>query len=179
MYTEQDMNDINARLRKNWLALIPVWLVILAAYVFALAARVRWLAMVAGPLLFVAVCYGIVDRLWPLMRYRRFLRDMENGLSREVRGTVVAIDAAAQLQDGAMVLPVRLRLEADGSGAEPARHSSIAAERLNLESAEDTRDERVLYLNASKREMMPGAGASVRLRCFGRHIRQAEVVSPC
>ena len=43
------------------------------------------------------------------VRYRGFLRDAERGLSREVRGVVVAVSADAEPQDGAMVLPVRER----------------------------------------------------------------------
>ena len=172
MYSERDMNDVNARIRKAWLALIPVLLLIAGAYIYALAARVRWLAMVAGPLLFVAACYGFLAHLWPNMRYRNFLRDMENGLSREVRGTIIGVSEQPQLQDGAMVLPVRLRLAEEEGADRPAVGESAQAHRLRLEEAgEDTRNERILYLNASKRDSLPVPGTEVTLRCFGRHIR--------
>ena len=172
MYSDQDMKEIDARIRKSWLTLTPVLLVLAGLYVYALAARVQWLAMAAGPLLFVAACYGFLAHLWPDLRYRNFLRDMESGLSREIRGTIVEISDAAQLQDGAMVLPVRLRL-AEADGERPVVGESAQAHRLRLEGAgEDTRDERILYLNASKWDALPGPGTEVTLRCFGRHIRQ-------
>ena len=132
MYSAQDMNDVNARLRKAWLALIPVMVLIAGAYIYALAARVRWLAMVAGPLLFVVACYGFLAHLWPNMRYRNFLRDMENGLSRELCGTIIEISETPQLQDGAMVLPVRVRLSEENT-ERPAVGESAHAHRLRLE----------------------------------------------
>ena len=146
MYSENDMKAINGRIRKNLLVLAPVLAALLAAYVYALAAGVEWLAMAAGPLIFVAACYGFLACLWPNLRYRRFLLDMDQGLSRELRGSVVDIAGTAELQDGAMVLPVRLFLD-------------------------DAGDERIVYLNASKREGFPGPGTPVALRCYGRHIR--------
>ena len=175
MYTERDMNDINARIRKVWLALVPVLLVIAAAYIYALTARVQWLALAAGPLLFVVACYGFLAHLWPNMRYRNFLRDMENGLSREIRGTIIEVAETPQPQDGAMVLPVRLRLAEEEGADRPAVGESAQAHRLRLEEAgEDTRNERILYLNASKRDGLPAPGTVVTLRCFGRHIRAVE-----
>lgn len=172
MYSEQDLNVINAKIRKNWLVLAPVLAVILAVYVYALYAGIEWLAMVAGPLLFVAACYGLLAYLLPNLRYRRFLTDLQTGLNRDLRGTVLAIGETAEPQDGAMVLPVRLRLEPDGAQAGAAE--SVAARRLGAESAEDTRDERIVYLNKSKRDQFPGVGTRVLLHCFGRHIRSVE-----
>ena len=146
LYSERDMIEINRRIRGDLLALIPVLAALAAVYVYALAAGVQWLAMAAGPLIFVAACYGFLACLWPNLRYRRFLLDMDQGLSREMRGSVVDIAGTAELQDGAMVLPVRIFLD-------------------------DAGDERIVYLNASKREGFPGPGTPVALRCYGRHIR--------
>ena len=173
MYSERDMNEINARIRRSALALTPVLAVILGLYIYALAARVRWLAMVAGPLLFVVACYGFLAKLWPDLRYRRFLRDMESGLSREMRGTIVAISDAAELQDGATVLPVRLKL---AEGEECAVGESVQSHRLAVEAGENAGDERIVYLNASKRDCLPGPGAAVKLLCYGRHIRAVETL---
>ena len=173
MYTERDMAQINGKIRKNCLALGPVLAALAAAYVYALSARVKWLAMVAGPLLFVAACFGFLFFLWPNLRYRGFLRDMQQGLSRDVKGTIVSISGDEEMQDGAMVLPVRVRLDPDADAAE-AKQTSALAERLRLETDDDTRDERIVYLNASKRVGFPGPGARVTLHCFGRHVRSVE-----
>ena len=171
MYSEKDLNEINDRIRKNWLALAPILAALLGAYIYGLEARVKWLAMAAGPLLFVAACFGFLAYLWPNLRYRGFLRDMQMGLSRDVRGTIVSIGEAAEPQDGAMVLPVRVALD----DAEET-HASSLSERLELHDAEDTSAERIVYLNASKRAGFPGPGSRVALHCFGRHIKAVEAL---
>ena len=171
MYSEKDLSESNGKIRKNWLVLTPVLAALLAAYVYGLAARVKWVSMVAGPLLFVAACFGFLAYLWPNMRYRGFLRDMEMGLSRDVKGTILSISEAAELQDGAMVLPVRVKLDAPEE-----THTSSLAERLEAEGAEGNRDERIVYLNATKRALFPGVGSDVVLHCFGRHIKAVEAL---
>ena len=172
MYSESDIDQINAKIRRNWLVLGPLLAVILAGYIYALKTGVEWLAMVFGPLLFVAACYGLLAYVMPNTRYRAFLQDMQAGLSRDLKCTVVEIAGEAELQDGAMVLPVRVRLPHEEGKA--ARHASSAAERLNLAAEDDTQDERIVYLNASKRELFPEPGAEVLLHCYGRHIKSVE-----
>jgi len=174
MYSERDMLEVNGRIRRGWLVLVPVLAIFAAAFVFALVKRNHALALAALPLLIVAFIYGFVAHLWPNLRYRRFLQDMANGLSRDVRGVIVNVADVAELQDGAMVLPVRVQLTGADSGAQNA--ASALSERIHqLEAGEDTREERILYLNASKRDRLPPVGAAVTLHCFGRHIRSAEV----
>lgn len=150
MYSEADMSEINARIRRCWVTLVPVLAGLLAAYVLALAKGVRWPALAAGVLFTVVACYGVLAQLLPNWRYRKFLGDMRKGLSRELKGTIVEISGDAQLQDGAWVLPVRIFVDA-------------------------LQDEHIVYLNASKRELLPGPGTRVTLRLYGRHIREAEV----
>ena len=111
--------------------------------------------------------------LWPNSRYRGFLRDMETGLSRDVRGTILEISDVPEMQDGAMVLPVRVQL--DAAEATPVQVSA-AARRLEAVTGEDTEAERIVYLNASKREGFPKPGAAVVLHCFGRHVKAVEAL---
>ena len=174
MYTERDLAVINGKIRRNWLALAPVLAALLGVYIYALAAGIEWLAMVVGPLLFVTACYGLLAYLVPNMRYRSFLMDMEAGLSRDVRGTIVAISDAAEYQDGARVLPVRVKPDPEEGGGSAVPQTTVEARRLRLDSPEDTGDERIVYLNASKREGFPGPGARVTLHCYGRHIKSVE-----
>ena len=176
MYSDKDMAEINVRIRKNWLVLAPVLALLLAAYVYGLSARVKWVSMVAGPLLFVAACFGFLAYLWPNLRYRGFLRDMEMGLSRDVKGTILSIGDTAEPQDGAMVLPVHVELAPEATEGREAMRASALAERLEAEGDEDTRNERIVYLNASKRDGFPEPGTEVVLRCFGRHVKAVETL---
>ena len=172
MYSERDMQEINGRIRKNWLVLVPILAVLLAAYVYGLETSVQWVSMVAGALLVVAACYGLLAYLMPNYRYKGFLIDMAQGLSRDVKGTVVEIGDKAELQDGAMVLPVRVLLDSDEPAA--AIGASAQSRRLGLEDEKDTQGERIVYLNASKRDQFPKAGAEVLLHCYGRHVKSVD-----
>ena len=151
MYSEQDLALINGKIKKNLSLLLPIVAVILALYIGGMVWAVEWLVMVAGPALFVAICYGVLAYLRPNMQYRRFLLDLRDGLSRELRGTVVSVAEQDEMQDGARVLPVHIFLT-------------------------DEQDERIVYLNASKKDYLPGPGTEVELQCFGRHIREARAL---
>ena len=148
MYTDRDTIEIRNKLRKNWAVLTPALLIILGFYIWALRQRVEWLAMVTGPLLFVIACFGFIAYIYPNAKYRRFLLELQTGLTREMRGIIVSVSNTPEEQDGAMVLPVHLLLT-------------------------EEQDERIVYLNASKTEQFPKIGTEVLVRCCGRHIREA------
>ena len=150
MYSQQDYLDINRKIRKKEAILGAVLLVMLAGYTIALILRIRWLAMLCGPLLFVAACFGITFALWPDLRYRNFLRDLDSRLTQEISGTVLSVSQEAELQDGALVLPVHIWLDKD-------------------------QDDHIVYLNASKADGFPPVGTKVTLQCGGRHIRNIQI----
>ncbi|MBQ8972635.1 MAG: hypothetical protein IJ074_06095 [Clostridia bacterium] len=147
MYTEQDDRHIAGELRRY--GIITGVLVVALLTVYILSLKYRWsaAAMVTACALFIAVAFMVLEYLWPCARYKRFLKDMREGLHRELEGTIVEIADQEDLQDGVRVLPVRIFLE-------------------------DEQDERIVYLNADKRAQFPQAGAKVRVNCFGRHIRE-------
>lgn len=147
MYTQQDMNEIAQRLKKYWSITGVIEAIILAFYVLGMIKRWEIAVMVFGALFFIVICYMFVMYLLPCIRYRGFLRDMNSGLGREIEGTIVEISANEDLQDGVRVLPVRILLKKED-------------------------DERIVYLNASKKELFPKEGAEVRLNCYGRHIKE-------
>ena len=149
MYSEWDMADANRRIRKCWLALAIAVATLLAMYVAGLALRLKGLVYVPGVLLVASVTFICAFYLLPELRYRRFLVDMGQGLTRDMEARVLSIDADAALQDGVRVHPVHILL------AEPE-------------------DERIVYLNTSKRDRFPGVGATVRLHLYGRHIVNCE-----
>lgn len=150
MYSQQDYIDINRKIRKKEVILGAALIAFLAGYILALILRIKWLAMLCGPLLFVAACFGITFALWPDLRYRNFLRDLDSRLTQEISGTVLSVSKEAELQDGAMVLPVHIRLDKD-------------------------QDDHIFYLNASKADGFPPVGTKVTMQCGGRHIRNIQI----
>ena len=147
MYSERDRAELGRTIRRCALQMAAALAALLALAVVGYARRLLWLALGAMALFAVTVCFGAIFRLSPCLRYRRFLTDMENGLSREMTGRVVAVADADELQDGARVLPVRIFVD-------------------------QAQDERVVYLNVSKRALFPAEGTRVRLKLYGRHIRE-------
>lgn len=169
MYTEQDSIDIGRAAKRSWIGTGIAAGLVLAVYIYALAARVEWLAYAAGALLFVAVAYGAIAHIIPNERYQRFLRDMKMGGSHDMAGTIVTVDPEEELQDGVRVLPVHLLLDED-----QVVHDTTSNAARRLDNAPE-RDERILYLNATKAANFPPSGTRVKLRCFGRHITACEV----
>lgn len=147
MYTQQDMTDIRQRIGKYSLILAVVLAALIAVYVVCMIVRIQWLAMLDAAAIFVAVCFMWCMYLYPCIRYRGFLKDMETGLVRQMEGSIVAVSDQEDLQDGVRVLPVRIFLK-------------------------DEQDERIVYLNASKTAGFPAVGSEVKLSCYGRHIRE-------
>ena len=151
MYTEQDRTDIRQRVVKYSVILAVILAALIAVYVMCMIVRIQWLAMIDAVVMFAAACFMWCVFLYPCIRYMGFLKDMQTGLAREIRGSVVDVSEKEDLQDGVRVLPVRVFLH-------------------------EEQDERIVYLNASKADGFPAVGTEVRLNCFGRHIKEVAAV---
>ena len=145
MYSEKDFEIINAKIRKNVIVLSAVTAFIVAGLVAALVIGIEWLATILGPAIFVAITFGMTAYVLPNARYLRFLKDMKEGLSREMCGEVIEISSDEEEQDGVRVRHVRIHLA-------------------------DEDDERFVYLNVSKEDLFAHVGDKVRMQCYGRHI---------
>lgn len=147
MYSQQDIVDIRRRIARCVRVMIPVLAAFAALSALGYVRRIEWLALGALALLAAAAIFGGAFFLWPRLRYRAFLTDMQEGLSREMVGSVVEVSDVPEPHDGARVCPVRILLT-------------------------EEQDERIIYLNVSKRAFMPPVGAEARFRLYGRHIRE-------
>lgn len=145
MYSEKDMVQINGKLKKNVIALCIVTVILLGGFVAALILAIEWLAMVMGPLTFLGAAYCCTAYIIPNAKYRKFLKDSREGLSREICGSIVEISEKEEEQDGVRTLQVRVHLA-------------------------DEDDERFVYLNVSKKALFAKVGDNVRMKCCGRHI---------
>lgn len=150
MYTQQDKIQVRGRIVKYSIVTGVVMAALIALYVVGLVQRWEIGVMVTGGAMFAVMCFGWLMFIWPCVRYTFFLRDMTEGLTRVVAGSIVEVSQQEDYQDGVRVLPVRIFLT-------------------------EEQDERIVYLNATKAEGFPKPGAQVELRCYGRHIK--EVVS--
>lgn len=151
MYTQQDRDQAKNRIRKYCVIMAVIEAVLIALYVVCIKQRWQVALIADGCAMFAVICFMWLMFIWPCIRYNGFLRDMSEGIGRKLEGSIVEISQQEDLQDGVRVLPVRIFLK-------------------------EEQDERIVYLNATKAENFPKAGAEVRLNCFGRHIKEVEIV---
>ena len=144
LYTEGDRTRAE-RLARRWtLILGGAELVLLAAYVAGIALGRRWMMLAALLLGFIAALFLGDLCLLPALRYRKFLRELETGLRRSAICTVDFLKPEAEMQDGARVREMQVRLS-DG-------------------------DSRIFYVNADHADQVPEPGAQIELESYGRHV---------
>ena len=144
LYTEGDRTRAE-RLARRWtLILGGAELVLLAAYVAGIALGWRWMMLAALLLGFIAALFLGDLCLLPALRYRKFLRELETGLRRSAICTVDFLKEEVELQDGARVREMQVRLS-DG-------------------------DSRIFYVNVDHADQVPEPGAQIELESYGRHV---------
>jgi len=148
MYTENDRIITGKSIRKWSAVLILVTLVFLAAVAAGLILRSMVLTVAASVLGVWAFLFVFFMFLNPMLKYGKFLKNLEAGLKRDAEGAVVSISPDTEEQDGAVVHTMQL-LVAEG-------------------------DERRLYLNAAKKEFFPAEGEHILAHCCGRHVIAIE-----
>lgn len=149
LYTEVDMTAARSRVNKNtWKLCIPLC-ALLIGYVALIAVGSRWWMLAVLLAAFAWTVFDFDVYLLPEIRYKHFLKQMEEGLRRTTEATIVDVEDSPQPRDGAVVLAVRVELT-DGSG------------------------ERMFWLDTRKTENFPPVGTRVRLESCGRHITAIE-----
>ena len=100
LYSQQDIQDNRLRARKEALLTAVLALPFLAAAIAGFVVRAELLC-IAGCALLCAVVILMTDlRLMPVVRYGRFLQDVQTGLSRTTAGTLVRLGQDEGYQDG-------------------------------------------------------------------------------
>lgn len=151
MYTQQDQIQNKKRIIKYCVIMGVVLAGMLAVYIMGIKNRWESVVMTDGCAMFAWTCFMWVMFIWPCIKYSFFLKDMGQGIGRELVCSIVEVSGNEEMQDGVRVLPVRVFLESE-------------------------QDERIVYLNATKTEGFPKAGTPVKLGCFGRHIKQVTLL---
>ena len=144
LYTQEDRSRAEQLARRWALLLGGAELVLLAAYVAGIALGRRWTMLAALLLAFLLALFLGDLCLLPALRYRKFLRELESGLRRRLVCTVDCLKAEAEMQDGARVRELQVRLN-DG-------------------------DSRIFYVNADHADQIPEPGAQIELESYGRHV---------
>lgn len=145
LYGAEDLRAARRFSRACALALGGAEALLLAVYVAGIALGARWLMLAALlPAFAFALFWGDLFLL-PALRYRRFLRGLGEGLRRRATCEVERLEDAVQMQDGARVRALHVRLAEDG-------------------------DARIYYVNVDHAARFPQPGARIWLESCGRHV---------
>lgn len=151
MYGSEDIREARNRLRKCTIILLSVPLALLVAYIMAIIAAKQALMLAALLAAFLWLML-VGDLIWlPAKRYAGFLHEMNKGLRRSTLCIPERIEAEAQLQDGAYVHALHVRLP-------------------------DSGDSRIYYVNQSKLSALPPMGEKRMIISYGRHVVDWETV---
>lgn len=100
MYTEQDLSAITAQLRKRWIIVGAICLVLLAGIVYSFIIRVEPVTSGLTVVLGAVLIFGYDMFIKPLHRYAIFLRNALHGRRHTVECTYQGMDADISLVDG-------------------------------------------------------------------------------
>lgn len=157
MYTQEDTRYTKRELLRAWLTLAVISCALLGLYAAMLILRQRIPAHISLIMLFCAAFIIVDMKILPLRRYERFLYDIETGLKNDMRFELLYIADAPITIDGVSAMEWHVRL-------------------IDRDAKDKLDDERILYLNASKRVNIE-PGANVEAVCCGRHILSVSEVS--
>lgn len=151
MYSPKDMQEARRSLNRCCGLLVLILAPLIAVYVLGVVQGSQGMmlaAMLAGFGCTVFICDL---KLLPVLRYVRFLNEMEKGLRRDVICILESMDMQTQMQDGVRVHALHVRLAENG-------------------------DSRILYVNSGKVNMLPMMDTKVRITGYGRHVVHCEVL---
>ena len=144
LYSDRDLQQAGRRVRSCLLGMAAVLAPLLGLYALALMRQNVLLGALAALLGFGWALFMGDLRLAPRVRYLRFLKNLNSGLRRQTECEILCLEDGAEMQDGACVRALHVRLK-DG-------------------------DSRIFYLDASKAESLPAPGSGCVLLSCGRHV---------
>ena len=151
MYSEQDFARAEVNFKKYLVAGLAVVGVGATATIVTLVFRMRYVMNVIA-VLTACVSYGFITiKVMPHIRYRRFLNEMRNGMSRETDGWFVSFSDEPRMMDGIAVHDVIIRI---GSEEE---------------------DERLFLWDDDKPFPAVRTDDAIHIVSYGNHIKSFEV----
>lgn len=162
LYAKEDYQKTAALLRRIWIIMLALAAVCVAVWVILASQRVAevrisWPGHVAAGVCAAAIVfiYGMFGSR--VNAYRRYLRDVDQGLEREITGSVSGIDETPAVSSNLEFLSVHITVPAQ-SDREPA-------------------SDRLLRYDPVKGPVPFRTGQNVRLLLFGNNIKGYEILS--
>ncbi|MBQ8093768.1 MAG: hypothetical protein IJ242_09360 [Clostridia bacterium] len=113
LYSENDVVRNKERTRRETAVLILGAIPFLIVLIAGFATRTRWVASTGCFLLLGELIFLFDMRVAPLLRYNRFLEDLQEGLSHDTRGVLVRIGEDPVFNEGVYFREIILNIYKD------------------------------------------------------------------
>ncbi len=154
LYTQQDYDDIKQLNKKLWIKILIATAIYITAIVVCSVTRINWPGYV------VAAAWAIyVVFLWGtqgarIRRYHLFLKDIKEGLEKEITGSVKEVDSSITSSD----------------------HMEFYTVIFDDDSADPKSPSRKLYYDAAKGVPNMVQGEKLKITLFGNYIKGIEKI---
>jgi hypothetical protein len=149
LYTENDYNEIKQLTKKFWMKILIATLIYIAIIVVCSITRIDWLGYAASVVWGIFVVFSWGTQGARIRKYYLFLKDINEGLEKEITGSVKEIDSSITSRDLVDFYTVIFNDDA-GDPESPSRK---------------------LYFDASKGLPDINPGDNLKLTLFGNNIK--------
>lgn len=151
LYGESDKVRTATALRKSLIALLCVLVPTIGVLIATLILRNKYVG-IGVTIVGAWVCYYIImQKMMPWFRYKRFLKDMDEGLSRATDGWFVSLSESPRLSDG------------------------VAVHDFVLRVGDEEEDERLFLWDDDKELPTLNAGDPVHIVSFSNFVKELNV----
>ncbi len=154
LYTQQDYDDIKTLQRKFWVKMIIASLIYIAAITVFSIVRIDWPGYTISALwaIFVVSSWGMQGAR--IRKYYLFLKDIKEGLEKEITGSVKEIDTSITSSD----------------------HLDFYTVIFNDDNADPKSPSRKLYFDVAKGVPDMKEGEQLKIMLFGNNIKGFEKI---
>lgn len=111
MYTQNDIDSVNAQMKKR----VMVWwipkILVLSALVYSFIIRIQWLSGALFSLLAIMIYFSVTMSILPVKRYKEFLNNAVHGKNRVDTLRFDTLDQETVEREGVRFYPVTMRAD--------------------------------------------------------------------
>lgn len=117
MYTQHDLEQLNARIRKRWILLMIPVLILLAATIFSIVMHFNretsyhWIAYLSLSLIACLILFVDGMCIAPLRAYRRHINSILHGRTHLAKGFFKSIDQTKCMRDNVCFYPMLISVD--------------------------------------------------------------------
>ena len=116
LYHDKDIQETNSKLRNRFITALVMLTVVVTTMVILLWFRLRFVAIGVTVLGAAILFFYSSVKLMPWYRYRRYLKDMGEGLRRVTQAQMVSVSDSSRAQDGVMCRDFLVRVDESEEG---------------------------------------------------------------